>query len=268
MRELKSTSFFRVEKVLAVLLIETEKLTAHRSKKLFQHGFDERAEKPGILLGNRQHEAKIVSELLGRCADRRIDVGRRQAMDRQRVNDADSGRFVLRARERLLDARIEHTAAIDDLLYGGVRSERRIVTEHTPIGIVGDQAGVIRRNVLIDDAPDCSAERLQHLALLGDVNALKRVEIGRVNREQADKLVHPLIHRAVERRELLQMLPDQSLLFGVLLQEALGNDESDVIPSYMNLLEAILHAPKRVSHELEPGIVKQALLETGNEAKP
>ena len=54
-------------------------------------------------------------------------------MDRKRVNDPDSGGLVLRPGERLLDARIEHAAAIDDFLDGGIGSERRIVSEHAPI---------------------------------------------------------------------------------------------------------------------------------------
>ena len=115
---------------MAVLLVEAEELAADRSKKLLQHGFDERAEKAGVLLRDRQHQAEIVSQLLGRRADRRIDVGRRQAMDRQRVNDPDRGRLVLRPGERLLDARIEHAAAIDDFLDGGIGAERRIVAQH------------------------------------------------------------------------------------------------------------------------------------------
>ena len=184
----------QVEKILAVLLVEAKKLAAHRAKQLLQHRFDERAKKPGILLRNRQHQAEIVSQLLGRRADRRVDVRRRQAVDRKRVNDPDSGGLVLWARERLLDARIEDTTAIDDLLDSGIRSERGIVSQHAPIGIVGDQSGVICRNVLIDDAPDRSAECLKHLTLLGDIYAFKCVEIGRVNREQTDKLFHPFVH--------------------------------------------------------------------------
>jgi len=64
------------------------------------------------------------------------------------------------------------------------------------------------------------------------------------------------------------MLPDQSLLFGVLLQESLGDNESDVIASDPDLLEAILHAPQRVGHKLEARIVEKALLDACNKPEP
>ena len=57
-----------------------------------------------------------------------------------------------------------------------------------------------------------AAQRLQDLALLGDVHALEGVEVGRVHREEADELVHALVHRAVERREALQVLANERLL--------------------------------------------------------
>jgi hypothetical protein len=102
-------------------------------------------------------------------------------MDRQSVNDPGGSGLVLRASEGLPDARIENVAAINDLLDGGVRSERRIVSKYTPIGIVSDQTSIVCRDVLIDYESDRSAERFQHLTLLGDIYAFERVEIGRMN---------------------------------------------------------------------------------------
>ena len=113
----------QVEEVLAVFLVEAEELAAHRPQQLLQHRLDQRAEEAGVLFGNGQHQAEIVSQLLRRRSNRRVDVGRRQAVDRQRVHDPDRRRLVLRAGESLLDARVENAAAIDDLLDGGIGSE-------------------------------------------------------------------------------------------------------------------------------------------------
>ena len=68
-----------IEKVLAVFLVEAEELPAHRAQQLLQHRLDERTQEAGILFGNRQHQAEIVSQLLRCRSDRRVmsDVVRR-----------------------------------------------------------------------------------------------------------------------------------------------------------------------------------------------
>ena len=82
-----------------------------------------------------------------------------------------------------------------------------------------------------------------------------------MDREEAHELIDPFVHRAVERRELLEVLADQRLLLRVLLEQALGDDEGDVFASDADLLEAILHAPQRLGHELKARVVEEALLD-------
>ena len=155
--------------------------------------------------------------------------------------DPNRGGLVLRTREGLLDARIEDRAAINYFLDGGVGPERRIVPQHAPIGVIGNQAGIVRRNVEIDDAANCSAERLQYLTLLGDKDTLERIEICRMDRKEPYELLHPFVHRAIEGGELLQVFPYQRLLLGVLLQDALCYDECDIISCNTDLFESVLH---------------------------
>ena len=85
--------------------------------------------------------------------------------------------------------------------------------------------------------------------------------------EEADEFLHPFVHRAVERRELLQVLTDQRLLLGVLLQKSFGDDKGDIVTSNADLLEPILHAPERVGDELKARIVEQAFLHACDEAE-
>ena len=60
--------------------------------------------------------------------------------------------------------------------------------------------------------------------------------------EEANKLLHSFVHRAVKWRELLQVFTDQCLLLGVLLENPFSHDKCDVIASNADLLEPILHA--------------------------
>jgi hypothetical protein len=73
-----------------------------------------------------------------------------------------------------------------------------------------------------------------------------------MDREKTDELLHSLVHRAIERGELVQVLADQRLLLGILFQNPLG----DVIASDANLLEAVLHATESIGDELEARIVE------------
>ena len=139
---------------------------------------------------------------------------------------------------------------------------------YDPVGVVGDHAGLVVGDVLLDEATNRSAEGLQNLALLRDEHALERLEVGGVHGEQAHELVHPLVHGAVERRKRLEVLADERLLLGVLLQQALGNDEGNIFARDADLLEAVFHASQRVGDELEARVVEEALLHAGDEAEP
>ena len=67
-----------------------------------------------------------------------------------------------------------------------------------------------------------------------------------MDREERDELFEPFGHAAVERRELLKVLPDLGLLLVGLGQQPLGDDVGHVLPDDAELLEAVLH-PRRLS---------------------
>jgi len=88
-----------------------------------------------------------------------------------------------------------------------------------------------------------------------------------VNGEQPHVLVHALVHRAVELGELGEVGPDLVLLVSGLLQQALGDDEADVLPSQQHLREAVLHTAQAVGDVLETVAVKDGFLDAGHEAE-
>ena len=85
---------------------------------------------------------------------------------------------------------------------------------------------------------------------------------------ELDEAVHPLVQRAVQVREPFEVFADHPALFGRLAQEPLRDDVGHVLAGDANLLEAVLDPPEGVGHELEPGIVEEALLDAGHEAEP
>jgi len=257
----------QVEVVLTVLLVEGDELPVDGPQDLHQHFFDQRLEERGVLLGGRQDQAQVVAQLGRRGAEWGEDVPRREAVDRQGVDDTARDALVPGLRVSLLDAVLEHSALVDDLLDLGDRAEGGVVAQRLPVAVVGDEPGLVAGHGLIDDAPDGHAECLEDLTLLGDEDAREGLQVGRVDGEEPDERVHPLVHRAVEGRELRQVLPDPPLLRGALLEQALGHDVRHVLPGDAHLLEAVLHAPQRLGHELEVGALEEALLDAGDEAE-
>ena len=70
-----------------------------------------------------------------------------------------------------------------------------------------------------------------------------------MHREQADELVHALVHVAVELGEWQQIVPNLSLLRGRLSQQPLRDNELHVAPRDQDLLETILHAAHTLRDE-------------------
>ena len=137
-------------------------------------------------------------------------------------------------------------------LISGIARNDGLSSQVLPVGVVGDQAGLVVRDVLLDEAANRGAEGLQHLALLGDVHAFERVEIGRMDGEEAHELVHAFVHRAVERRELSAGARGSSACcLASFLSSRSDNDVGDILASDADLLEAVLHAPQGVGDELE-----------------
>src|SRR5207247_1004607 len=100
---------------------------------------------------------------------------------------------------------VEHIAAIDYLLDRGVGTKRRIISQYAPIGVISYQTSIVGGDALVDNSANRNAEGLQNFAFLRDVHPLKRVQISRVDREKADELLHPLVHRTVKRCKLFQV---------------------------------------------------------------
>ena len=110
-----------------------------------------------------------------------------------------------------------------------------IAADHDGGALRQAQIALAQRHMIAPGEPDELGERLQHLALFGHVYAFERVEIGRVHGKKTDELLHAFVHRAVERRELFQVLTDQRLLLSVLLQNSLGYDKSEIVTGNANL---------------------------------
>jgi len=89
-----------------------------------------------------------------------------------------------------------------------------------------------------------------------------------MDRKKANELFELLGHRAIERRELLKMVPDLGLLFVRLLQQPLRDDIGHVLTDDPSLLEPVLDPHQAGGDELELRVVEQALLQTGDEPEP
>ena len=68
------------------------------------------------------------------------------------MDDPQRNRPVGRAGERLPDARLQHLAAIDHRFDVGVGTERGILAQRAPVGVVGDQTWAVGREFAVDDA--------------------------------------------------------------------------------------------------------------------
>jgi len=86
--------------------------------------------------------------------------------------------------------------------------------------------------------------------------------------KETNELFELLGHRAIERRELLKMVPDLGLLFVRLLQQPLRDDIGHVLTDDPSLLEPVLDPHQAGGDELELRVVEQALLQTGDEPEP
>ena len=126
---------------------------------------------------------------------------------------------------------------------------------------------MILRHVVVEAAFHLGAQSFEHFPLLSDGDGLKDFQICRVDREQPHELFQSLGHAAVERDELLKMLPNLCALLVVLGQQPLGNDVGHVLPHDANLLETILYPAQALGYELEFGIVEQTLLKSGDETE-
>src|SRR5216684_4694961 len=67
----------QIEEVLAVLFVEAKELPTNRAQEFLQYRLNKCAEEAGVLFGNGQHKTEIISQLLRRRSDWRINIRRR-----------------------------------------------------------------------------------------------------------------------------------------------------------------------------------------------
>ena len=139
--------------------------------------------------------------------------------------------------------------AIDHRSDFGNGAKGRIGLQIVPIAVKSDQPRFTIWHRFVETLLHGQRERLEHLALFNDGYPLEGVDIVGVNREKPDEFIHSVVEVAVEFSERRKMLANARLLFGGLLEQALGHDEFYVVAGNENLLEAILHAPDAVGHE-------------------
>ena len=218
-------------------------------------------------LDARLIEAEPVTQFPGRRAQGGVDVAGGQPVDRQGMDEPQCHGLVGRARKGLLDAGLQHLAAVDhrlDIRYG---TEGGVLAEIGPVGVIGDEPGPVVRHVLVENLLHGQRERLQHLALLHGGHPLKGVDIVGMHREEADELVHALVHVAVELGEGGQVLAYFGLLLAGLFEQTLGHHELDVLAGDEDLLEAVLHPADAVGHKGKARAVEDGFLDAGDETE-
>ena len=110
-------------------------------------------------------------------------------------------------------------------------------------------------------------KRLEHLALLGHIDLLECLQVGRVDGEELYEAIQLLIHGPVELHELGEVFPDVALLLRGLLQESIRHDERDILSGDPKLKEPVLHSTHGLLDELEARAIEQALLNAGDDAE-
>ena len=71
---------------------------------------------------------------------------------------------------------------------------------------------------IIKDITNDSGDVFQDMAVLHKIDFIEYINISRVNRKQIHKFIHAGRHATVKAGELLEVIPDQRLLFRILLQ--------------------------------------------------
>ena len=153
-------------------------------------------------------------------------------------------------------------------LMSGTARKDGFSRQGRPVAVIGDHARPVLGHVLAEEFLHGQGQGLEHLALFHCGDPLKGIDVVRMHGKEAHELVHALVHVAIELGEGSQVLPDLDLLFGGLLEQALGHNEFDVLASDKDLLEAVLHPANAVGHERKARTVKNGFLYAGDKAEP
>ncbi|GIW56387.1 MAG: hypothetical protein KatS3mg082_2791 [Nitrospiraceae bacterium] len=140
-------------------------------------------------------------------------------------------------------------AAVDDLLDLRNGTEGGVLAQVRPVAVVGDEAGPVLWHLLVEQLLHGQRQGPEHLALLHRRDALEGVDVVGMDRKEADELVHPLVHMAVEPGETREVLADPDLLFCGLPEQTFGDDELHVPAGDEDLFEAVLDPAELIGHE-------------------
>ncbi len=162
------------------------------------------------------------------------------------MDQAQCHRLVLLSGNGVFDPGFQHLAAIDNRPDLGNSAEGCVLLQCVPIAVEGDQAGLVLRHVLAQNALHAHGQGLEHLALFHHGDPLEGVDVIGMHREEPDKLVHALVEPAVVFGKGHQVVADLGLLLGSLFEQTLGHDEFHIVSGDEDLLETVLYPPDAI----------------------
>ena len=183
------------------------------------------------------------------------------------MDEAQRHRLVLLTGDGVLDAGFQHLAAIDDRPDLGNGAERGVLLERVPVAVEGDQARLVLRHVLTENALHTYGQGFEHLAFFHHGNPLEGVDVIGMHGKEPDELVHALVEAAIVFGKGHQVVADLGLLLCGLLKQTLGHNEFDVATGNEDLLEAVLHPADAVGDKGEARAIENGFLDTGHEAE-
>ena len=258
-----------VDVILAVLLVVGDKLAAHRAYDLAQRRLHLVEQHAGVAVLRRQlrPQAQAVAQFLRRHAHAVLHGWRRQPLHAQPIDDAQRHLLERRPRVAALHPAVHDRPLLHHRDHAPLRAQAGVVDDHPPVVVIGDQPRLVRRHGLVEHAADGRGQRLEHLALLGDVDLLEGLDIGGVDGIEARVLAQPVGQARVERCKAAQVGGDPGDLLVALGQQPLLDDIGDVLAGDAHLVKAGAHPLHRLGKEGEGGAVEERLLDARHKAE-
>jgi len=146
-------------------------------------------------------EAEVVAERLGSYPDGRVNVIGSEPLDAERMDDAQRHLFEVRASVAVLHEVLQDVALVDDRGHFGNAAHAWVAAQHIPVLVVGDETWPVDGHFLVKQLTHGAGEGPEHLALFHQVDALKGLQVGRMDREKVGKLLEPLGEAGIESSE-------------------------------------------------------------------
>ena len=197
-----------VDVILIVGVVEDNELSRDSGHDRLQRGIDRAEQEVRILLRHRQEQTKIILQVF--CRHTKLDIKTvcGQTMHAQGIDDLNRQRLIRRFREGSVDNVLQLLACIDYPTDGHVALQEAIGLDCRPIVVKRDDARCVFRYVGIKNLPDAGRDILQDVPVFNQINPVKHIDVGRMDREQIHKLLQPGGHAGIQVCELLQMFPD------------------------------------------------------------